>query len=191
MFLMGPSWPSHTILWLNSNLGKIPRKSNRPDNWVGTHGPMESIRGGVIKWCLGRSLHHVGLITELITEEALSDQGTIKYLAPDKNQKPGKILLSTGCFLFQWQISQSRSSLRLSWALQIIWICLLEPGRALTVSNIKCRKCEIFWKLWRARAGPRRPYFNLSVIKISEALKPAFLPFKSVHSQHVSGIKVC
>ena len=129
--MLGPSfwgnWPSHTILWLNSNLGKIPRKSNRPDNWVGTHGPMESIRGGVIKRCLGRSLHHVGLITELIAEKALSDRGTIKYLAPDKNQKPGKILLSTGCFLFQWQISQSRSSLRLSWALQIIRICLLEP----------------------------------------------------------------
>ena len=45
----GPSFwgnrPRHTILWLNSNLGNIPRKSNRPDNWVGTHGTMESIRG--------------------------------------------------------------------------------------------------------------------------------------------------
>ena len=41
------------------------------------------------------------------------------------------------------------------------------------------------------RAGPR-PYFNLSDKDIRKALKAAFLPFKSVHSQHAAvGIKVC
>ena len=56
-------------------------------------------------------------------------------------------------------------------------------SRALT-QTLNAEKCEIFWKLWR---GPVRDHILTCPIKISEALKPAFLPFKSVHSQHVSG----
>ena len=103
------NWPSHTILWLNSNLGKIPRKSNRPDNWVGTHG-RESIWASyrAMSWQVPSSR---GAYHWADNRDSMSDRGTIKYLACDKNQKPGKILLSTAwCFLFLWQISQSRGS---------------------------------------------------------------------------------